>query len=56
MSIRESELDWYKKHGKYKERITKDANNNPYVIGDFSWNAGNKDRIEFVEPKMSFVI
>lgn len=53
MSVREKELAWYRKHGKYKNsRIVKDANDNDYVIGDFSWNnkKENKNRQEYCEP------
>ena len=50
---------WYRKNGKYpKERIVKDSQEKDYVIGDYSWNtkAANKNRQEFVEPEMSFIL
>ena len=56
MSVRQRELDWYKKHGTYPERIKEDANGNKYVEGDFTWNAKHENRYkqEFCETEMSF--
>ena len=59
MNIRLAELRWYRKYGKYaKERIIKDSQGKNYVIGDYSWNRKdvNKNRQEFVEPEMSFIL
>jgi hypothetical protein len=51
MNIREMEILWYRKNGKYKDRITADSNGDDYVIGDWSWNrmTENKDKQEFIE-------
>ncbi len=51
-ALREKEVDWYKRNGRHKKRIALDANGNEYVIGDWSWNRGNRPE-EFIEPQMN---
>jgi hypothetical protein len=43
------EVDWYRKHGKHPARIVLDLDRNPYVVGDWSWNAESRphESIEF---------
>ena len=50
------EVKFYRENGKHKERIVKDADDNEYVIGDFSWNRKHKDKPEFIENAMSFYV
>ena len=51
------EIKWYRKNGRFKERITKDGNGNEYVIGDYSWNTfKNKNKLEHIELDMNFAI
>jgi len=51
-TIREREIRWYLKHGKYRDRIRLDSCLKPYVIGDWSWNHLYPTRREFIEPQM----
>ena len=49
MKVKELEVKWYMKNGRYKkERIKKDSCGESYVVGDFSWNrqAGKTECIE----------
>lgn len=51
------EVSWYRKNGKYKSRIKKDALGREYVIGDLSWNGTTGSRPEeFIEHVMDFDI
>ncbi len=51
------EIKWYRKNGRYVDRIVKDSNGDKYVIGDDSWNTvKNKNRLECIEPDMNFAI
>ena len=50
------ELEWYRKNGKYPERIIKTGHLEEYVIGDWAWNRMHKDKKEAVEPDMSFYV
>lgn len=52
MDTSQKEIFWYKKHGKYKDRITVDSNGLKYVIGDWAWNRKNADRKEYIEDKI----
>ena len=49
---RHKELQWYKKHGKYKDRVTTDSVGQPYVIGDWAWNRMHPYNYEHIEEKM----
>jgi hypothetical protein len=51
-NIRRKELEWYKEHGKYKDRIHARHKDSEYVIGDFSWNKKNPERPEYIEVYM----
>ncbi len=44
-----TELNWYDRYGNYPERITKDREGRPFVIGDHCWNLKNPDRPEYIE-------
>ena len=51
INIQEKEVKWYKKHGKYPDRISLTASGERYVIGDWSWNRKHprrRERIEFI--------
>jgi len=38
IDIQSIQVRWYRKYGRFPERITKDINGKEYVIGDWSWN------------------
>jgi hypothetical protein len=44
------EVAWYRVNGRYPERIKTDANGQPFVIGDQSWNQNHPDKVEYFEP------
>ena len=46
------EVDWYRQHGKYPQRIARDSRGTEYVIGDAAWNARHEWAKERVEPQM----
>jgi len=50
IDICEMEVEWYRQHGRFPERIVRDSKGIEYVIGDWSWNYthDNKKR-EFIE-------
>ena len=45
------EFEWAKSHG-YDHRIRIDSSGKAFVIGDWSWNRNNPDRLECIEPMM----
>jgi hypothetical protein len=45
----QAEIDWYRKHGKYADRIVKDSHGKQYMIGDWAWNRSRHNRQEWVE-------
>lgn len=47
-----AELAWYRKHGKYPERITSDSKGLQYVIGDWAWHRKYPRKSEFIEERM----
>lgn len=51
-AICQAEIDWYRRYGKYPERITGDSHGAQYVIGDQSWNQRNPHRPEAIEHLM----
>lgn len=48
-----AEVEWYRRHGKYPERIKPDSAGVLYVIGDLSWNMNRPDKLERIESAMS---
>jgi hypothetical protein len=46
------EVEWYKKNGKYQDRIVKDALGKEFVIGDWSWERNFPDRPEYADILM----
>ena len=48
------EVKWYRKHGRYPERILRDNKGNEYVAGDWSWNHNRltHEKEEFIEHLM----
>lgn len=51
--IQEAEVEWYRRHGKYpRERIVRNSEGEPYVIGDWSWNRQANRPYETVEAQM----
>ena len=50
-----TELNWYFRYGKYKERISKDRKTEgTYVVGDFAWNKLHPDKQEYIEPYIKY--
>jgi len=53
------EVEWYKKHGIWSERIKVDNSGNQFVVGDFCWHlkirkcsaCGHVIK-EYIEPRM----
>lgn len=52
ISPRIFELEWYRLHRKYEERIKRGGPDGDYVIGDDAWNRKFPDRAEYVESSM----
>lgn len=50
------EVRWYRKNGKYPQRITRTAQGKEYVIGDWSWNQSNPCKPETIEPQMHYAL
>lgn len=50
--IAEREVIWYRKNGKYPERIVTNNQNKLYVIGDWSWNRLYPNKFEEAEKQM----
>lgn len=47
------EVRWYRKFGRFPERIKKDSSGIEYVIGDWSWNRSQStEKQEAIEPIM----
>lgn len=57
MSVNEqqrAEVDWYRRNGRYPERIKLDSGGAPYVLGDASWNRAGRphELIEGLLPRV----
>lgn len=52
-SVMAREVEWYRKNGRHKDRLTRSTEGNVYVISDWSWNRKHPDRKEWVESDMS---
>lgn len=51
--LQAAEVEWYRRNGKYlRERIVRDSDGHPYVIGDWSWNRNPNNPYETIEPQM----
>jgi hypothetical protein len=46
------ELEWYRRHGSYLQRIATDGSGAQYVIGDWAWNRHHPDMTEEIELRM----
>lgn len=46
------EVDWYRRNGRFADRIARDSQHREYVIGDVSWNRDTRPR-EYIEWVMS---
>ncbi|WP_047933268.1 hypothetical protein [Pseudomonas putida] len=46
------ELEWYRQHGKYPERIRRDSPGGDYVIGDEAWHRKFPEKREPIEALM----
>ena len=46
------EVEWYRRHGRYPERIRRDLSGTAYVIGDWSWNRNHPNKSEVIEYRM----
>jgi len=55
LELQAQEVAWYRKYGKYSDRIKVDAGHHYYVVGDWSWNReqGTK-KSEYIEKEMSY--
>ena len=53
-NLQESEVQWYKTHGKYPDRIRREysGRGKEFVIGDWSWERENPGRWEKIEHRM----
>ncbi len=51
----EREVAWYRKHGKYIERIVREFSGQgaEFVVGDWSWSRNHPDKPEIIEPLMN---
>jgi len=51
-----TEVEWYLKNGKNTDRIARDRDGFKFIIGDFSWNAKQRDnhpdKVEYIEGLM----
>ena len=47
-----AEIDWYRQHGKYPERITTDNRGVFYIVGDWSWHRLHPTQREPIEARM----
>lgn len=52
MDVQAREAAWYRRHGRYPERVRLTLSGEPFVIGDWSWNRDYPNRREVVEPAM----
>lgn len=53
--IQQLEVEWYRRHGKYRERICRDSMGREYVVGDWSWNRLHPEHQEHIEHRMSLM-
>lgn len=47
-----AEVEWYRKHGKWHDRIRVTSDGVKFVVGDWSWNRSHPRRKEYVEDAM----
>lgn len=47
------EVEWYRKHGKYPERIKVDSLGHEYVQIDLWWNQRNRYRMETIKDQLA---
>jgi len=47
------EVQWYRKHGKYQDRVQLDDLGNEHVICDVTWNRRNPFRRESVRQQLT---
>ena len=52
---REAEVNWYKEHGQFPDRIGMTRERKPYVVPDFLWNRRreNLSRREYIDQRMN---
>lgn len=50
--VQAREVEWYRRHGRYPERVRVSGDGRYYVVGDWSWNRLRATKPEFVEPRM----
>ena len=53
--VRQIEVDWYREHGQFPDRIGKNLRGDPYVVPDLLWNRRpeNLARKEHIDLKLS---
>ena len=47
------EVEWYREHGKYPDRIKLDSFGREYVEGDIAWNRQNHYRQETIRKPLA---
>ncbi len=47
------EVEWYRKHGKHKSRIQKNARGMKFVMGDWRWNRDHPRAKETIGPALA---
>lgn len=47
------EIEWYRRNGKYSERVKRTKSGDLFVIGDYSWNSARPQKPEYIEKRMS---
>lgn len=50
--IQRKEVEWYRRHGKYPERIRRCGSGELYVVGDWAWERHHPDKPEPIEFRM----
>lgn len=55
VELMEREVKWYRRHGRWPERICRDSQGNEYVVGDWSWNRNRltSEKEEYIEHLMN---
>ena len=53
-TVQQMEVDWYRQHGRYPERIVMDSHGNEYVIGDWCWHTMMGKPLERIETTMRY--
>lgn len=52
MDVQAREVEWYRRYGKYVQRIRRCTAGREYVVGDWSWERNHPDKDEPIEWRM----